>query len=249
MRLPLQIRLQVYEHALVGQGTHVVVHALRSAKRDQGPFEQMAPFECTIDCSGPLEKDINTALLSTTRQIHIEAEPIFYQNHQFKFGEYLQEGVAFLQSISKVARLNIRSISMLLFHWHKRPMSTQWELKLVRDWIMACHYVAKNLRLHKFTFDTSVKAVAKDFKAEPWVRALVQIKGLQELAQSPAGSLVDSKSSMSKDGDWDECPDIVLNARLAALLVYLRSEMLAHPPSQLEEEGEGWKVGWDMERL
>ena len=93
------------------------------------------------------------------------------------------------------------------------------------DWTIACQYIATNLCLRKLVFDTLVRAVPRDFEREPWVRALITIKGLQQLEQVPG--LQHLKTILLETDDPDTDLTEELENRLRSLLRYLRSEMLA----------------------
>lgn len=215
-------------------------------KRREGQSDLKSSFECTISYRN--EKDIATALLRTNRQIHSEVEPTLYQNYTFDFDKDLSVGTAFLKSISQPARLSIRSVSMVLLHWHQRSSLSTWGVKKVKDWTILCQYIAKNLRLQRLTFDTFVKAVPKNFKSKAWVQALIKIQGLQELEQYPSNNFWERRRQMRREGEPDEEPNNILKARLKALLEHLRSKMLApgapQPGTLTWEEGTADCYGW-----
>lgn len=208
------------------------------SERDDGPFNVKPSF--TIIYLNSEDKDITAGLLRTNRQVHSEAEPILYENCALDFEENIQQGDDFLQSISEVARLSIRSVSVVLLYFHKLRQEDGWEFSYVEDWVMACQYFANNLRLRTLNFDTFVRAVPKDFQSELWVKALVQIQRLQRLEQRPSNVLTYIKGIMVKEGEGDKWPNNILEARLTALLRYLKSKVLAHPASHPETDD--WKT-------
>ena len=131
--LPLEIRLQVYDCAILCEEDSLTVMWNESAEGLESAFSEdehdgkdemllndanesrMIHLEVTTVYGwSPGILDINAAILRTNRQIFKEAQPLFYRFHAFDFQIEPNTGLSFLQRISERARLNIRWIHMEL---------------------------------------------------------------------------------------------------------------------------------------
>ena len=212
LRLPREIRQQIYIEALIGTSHKIVVKSFDNqayiddfgnnglktfyGNRASPHWETpVSTFETAT--SSIYGKDITTGLLRVSKSIYSEAVPILYQSHTFDFGVDVFGIVPFLRKMTPLAQANVCSIHMehctlgtdqtftsaLEGPWHVRE-NTQ-------DWPGACGYIADNLRLKELSINVNtegLKSITSPFDPPfnpsnlDWVRDLVQIRGLHKMS-------------------------------------------------------------------
>ena len=225
MKLPPEIREQVYRKLFIGGGRTIVV-----SKDSELPLWSRS---CQIEGPGAFGKDITTALLRTNRRIYDEALPVLYQSHAFDFSIDVHNIAPFFSQTSFAARQNIDCIHMeLLRYGIAHPLRSVPRLGTTKDtclaWSSACAYISSHLSVRELSLNIDF-AIPQDFQRFRWVVDLAQIRGLRRIFHhnSPNKHALKAeetpyvpRNQMSRN-DWgtDEY-------RWAALLGYLRSKML-----------------------
>lgn len=229
MKLPAELREQVYRELLIGAGQRIVVF-------DGSVFGNGALLmwsrSCMIEGPNVYGKDITTTLLRTNRRIYDEALPVLYQSHAFDFGIDVHNIAPFFDQISFAARQNVHCIHMeLLRYGIDRPLRSVPGRDINDNclaWSGACAYIADHLRVKELSFNINF-TIHQDFQRFRWVKDLAQMRGLQAvfhrnspnkhgLKSTEASVLLANQMSRHNWGTdqyrWD------------ALLEYLSSEML-----------------------
>ena len=224
MRLPTELREQVYRELLIGGGRTVVVCT--------ESVLSVWSRSCNIEGPSAYGKDITTALLRSNRQIYDEALPILYQSHAFDFGIDVHNIAPFFSRTSSAARQNVGCIHMeLLRYGIDRPLRSvpgRDDNDNCLDWSRACAYIAGNLRISELSFNINF-TIHQDFQRFRWVKDLAQIRSVRKGfhhdspnkhgLKSSEASVVLANQMSRQDWGTDEY-------RWEALLAYLSPKML-----------------------
>ena len=215
LRLPLEIRQQIYDEVLSGTNRKIVVKSFDvSAFKDDYPNRDVETFygnrasphwknpASTFECALPsfFGKDITTGLLLVSKSIYAETIPILYNSRVFDFGVDVFGIIPFLRKMTPLARESVHNIHMELYalpiHKLKKPVFQHHQdvRGNAKDWTEACTYIADNLQLKQLSINVSTEvheAIQSpvDLSLLQWVKDLVQIQGLQSLSYhiSPNG--------------------------------------------------------------
>ncbi|KAI9789204.1 MAG: hypothetical protein M1833_002452 [Piccolia ochrophora] len=248
LRLPLELRRQVYQQALAGTERTICVTSLSSSnlmvdyhrfikegRPENRPWwgDRVHPHwrnpQSMFHADGAKGMRIDVTLLRVNRQIFDEAEPVLYQCHDFDFCSHIFAAIPFLQSLTERARQNIAGARIVLLRGPS-PSKEVFEKLFTRelanandndcDWSELCTYIQEHLRLRELQF-TVAGSLNRDFQDEFWVKDLVRIRGLQKLSWVSKG-----ERTYAVDNRWAKEDMLPLRRRIDALLAYLRSEML-----------------------
>lgn len=174
MKLPAELREQVYREGLIGGGRTIVV----SADKVLSTWSR----SCKIQGPSPHGKDITTALLRTNRRIYEEALPVLYHSHAFDFGIDVHNIALFFDQTSSAARQSVHCIHMeLLRYGIDRPLRSVPGRDVTDncvDWSRACAYIARHLRVKEVSFNINF-SIHQDFQRFLWVKGLAQIRGVR----------------------------------------------------------------------
>lgn len=211
LRLPLELRQQIYEEVLKGTNPTVVVKSFDiSAFQDDQQNRDIETFygnRASPHWENPVStfqnatpniygKDITTGLLLACKSIYTEAIPILYQGRMFDFGVDVFGIVPFLRKMTPLARQNVQNIHMEFYDLptlvHKRGTTTllrhHWHVRgNTQDWTETCAYITNHLQLKNLSINVNME-VSKptdppvDLPRLKWVQDLVQIRELQQLS-------------------------------------------------------------------
>lgn len=174
MKLPAELRAQIYREILIGGGRAIVVFA--------GSEFSMWSRSCRMERSNGYGKDITTALLRTSRRIYDEALPVLYQSHTFDFGIDVHNIAPFFDHTSLAARQNVHCIHMeLLRYGTDRPLRSvpgRDTNDSCLKWSYACAYIASYLRVKEISFNINF-TIHQDFQRFHWVKDLAQMRGVR----------------------------------------------------------------------
>ena len=174
---------------------------------------------------------IELGILCANRAIHREAEPVLYQMHDFDFNENLQLVAPFLETMSDVARRNIRFVALALptsyvghtGRYRGINFPSDKDSVCLTSWDAACSYLARHMHLRTLAIDIETTVTA-DFEEQPWVKNLIQITGLQKLSISyklAASTPLATIPPISREQREK------IRIRKRELFAYLKSTMLA----------------------
>ena len=223
MKLPAELREQIYRELLIGEGRTIVVYA--------GSDSSMWSRSCRMEESNGYGKDITTALLRTNRRIYDEALPVLYQSHTFDFGIDVQNIAPFFDHVSSAARQNIHGIHMeLLRYGTDRPLRSVPERDVndnCVEWSRACAYIVGHVGVKEVSLNIDF-TIHQDFQRFRWVQDLAQMRRVKGVfhrnspnkhgLKSSEGSIVLANQMSRQDWGTDEY-------RWEVLLEYLRSKM------------------------
>ncbi|KAF6237104.1 hypothetical protein HO173_004572 [Letharia columbiana] len=224
MKLPTELREQVYRELLIGEGRRIVVSA--------DSVSSMWSRSCKMEGPYVYGKEITTALLRTNRRIHDEALPVLYQSHAFDFGIDVHYVAPFFDQISTAARRNVGCIHMELIRYGiGRPLRSVPERDVndnCLDWSDACAYIAGHLRVKEFSFNINF-TIPQDFQRFRWVKDLIQVRGVSAVFHHNSAN----KHGLKSENAWIQLANQMSREdwgadeyRWETLLEYLNSEML-----------------------
>ena len=228
MKLPAELRIQVYRELLIGREQTIVVSAVSSIRSRSRKLDQQWP--------DIYRKDITIGLLRTSRHIYNEALAVLYQSHVFDFGIDVHNMAPFFDQISSAGRQHVHRIHMELLRYGTIDGAVRSVPGIYRnyrkdncqDWSSACAYIASHLQVKELSFNINC-IIHHEFQRISWVRDLAQIHGLQAVyhedsphencLKSSEASVMLANQMSSKNWGTDEY-------RWEVLLQYLRSKML-----------------------
>lgn len=204
MRMPIEIRLIIYELLLDDRG-HTTLEFVTEApesyktrpahKRTKylvlGPGIQRRACETTYrvltDC------ELHTNILAVSRQINDEASYLLYGRHSFDFGLHTEAIVPFLSDLTPHSRALVQCI-------HITKQARVYSRDFDRcEWSNVCQYLAQRMMLRKLSLRirggrplrdwTPTSYSAEEFRTLSrvgyegidWVEELVAVRNLKEL--------------------------------------------------------------------
>lgn len=194
MRLPVEIRQQVYSHMLAGTGRQVKIFGAAD-NHEYVPWKMTKihsakhiskSWSIAFENHSQGELEIDAGILRTCHRIHDEAEPTLYRLHDFGFGTNTPSIVSFLQTISDRARQNIHCIGLAFVAWTRMDgVLRRLMMQDFENWSFACGYVAENLQLDELVFDLDIPTQVSNFEQWRCIQGLLRITGLKRLTQQP----------------------------------------------------------------
>lgn len=201
-RLPLELRLRIYEYALGGQIIHLV-HMRNDSV--EWPFQASSPMITSMIGANwdPLKPDpweppiISLALLLTCRQIHSEAANILYSFNFFATDNirvfiYLAENCLCPQRLLAIKHLQVsitwRFLPLLAsYTGQKGNYNGYYDLA---TWQRFWHLIANDMRLTSLSIDVDNFGLEENLSIDAeWVKPILQVKGIRypKVAIRPAG--------------------------------------------------------------
>ena len=183
LRLPRELRQQIYIEALTGTSHKIVVKSFdnQAYKDDFGNsgLETFYGNRASPHWENPVSrfetatrsiygKDITTGLLRVSKSIYSEAVPILYQSHTFDFGVDVFGIVPFLRKMTPLAQANVSSIHMehctlgtdQKFTCPLAPLEEPWHVREnTQDWPGACRYIADNLQFKELSINVNTEGL------------------------------------------------------------------------------------------
>jgi len=209
LRLPAEIRLDIYHHLLLSDGAKTLAIRNRTQRDGSKPPNKLAPpfkmFGRTIPRRSTAETpyrlktdvEIHSAIMCVNRQTHLEASELVYGKHCFDFGEDIEAVVPFLEDRTLEARRQISEISVQL-----KPAKSYegWN----DDWMDLCRYLAEMGTLKKLrlvvqggrptgTWDGPKELLVSDLRLlwrikhdiMAWAGGLALLRGIPEVEIAP----------------------------------------------------------------
>ena len=212
-RLPIELRLHIYEYALGGQTIHLVHNRNDSV---EWPFQTTSPMITSMIGANwdPLRANpweapqINLALLLTCRRIYNEAADILYNSNFFTTDNirvfiYLAKNCLSPQRLLAIKHLDVsvtwRFFPLLSHYTDRRDVSEGFYDSAT--WQQFWHIVANEMKLSSLSIDF------QNFSAygaldEEWVKPILEVKDIQNPSVTfmPTGLIYPERAETFRQG-------------------------------------------------
>ena len=191
-RLPLELRLHIYEYVLGGETIHLVHIRKRSSEWPSQTSGSMLTSMIGANWnpmrSDPWESpDINPALILSCRQIYREAVDILYSSNVFAVDNitafiYLADNYLPSQRLLAIKHLQVsitwRFSSLLASHTGQRDTDDGYYD--FETWRRFWHLLACDMRLTSLSIDIDSLGQREDLELDAeWVKPILEVKGIR----------------------------------------------------------------------
>lgn len=189
MRLPIELRLEIYTYVLGGNLLHIfqiprrLAHKCCDAMPSKRYFRSCCPTTQRSNVRKPYLgpfSSANIALLQTCRQIYLEAINVLYTTNVFDI-DHLQTLVYLSRSIPPQ---HFATITTLHISWQvaSYAVSFHGQVDGMNDWERFCHVVATKmpgLRHFKVSLTHTAPLSIHEEADQDWIKPLLEIRGLR----------------------------------------------------------------------
>ncbi len=212
-RLPLELRLRIYEYALGGQTIHLV-HMRNDSV--EWPYQASIPMITSMIGANwdPMKPDpweppvISLALLLTCRQIYSEAADILYSSNFFATDNirvflYLAETCLCPQRLLAIKNLQVsitwRFLPLLASYTGQKGISNGFYD--LATWQRFWHLIANDMRLTGLSIDVDHFGQDENVSVDAaWVKPVLQVKGIRypKVAIRPTGRPLETSTGQAE---------------------------------------------------